>query len=196
MKWLRIGLVLLLAIAMTSSDLVMAKKKDRDDGGPPLRPGIIFVRIDGQTYGMKSDGSGMFAALPFAYSGTPSFRRYGAPEDEHRWWLSVVDFGPGPEEDPYVYLGPDGTTITTNRTELFAFRDDPSSPSGVSSVQLTNFYPHVKIGVGSGHRPEWANDGEDSYIGFKGVHYAASCSFTTSNAARKFASLLLSPSPM
>lgn len=39
-------------------------------------------------------------------------------------------------------------------------------------VQLTNFYPHVQIGTGSGHRPEWSNDGLDSCIGFKGIDFS------------------------
>lgn len=90
-KWTQAILAAALAVIIATAGAALAKKGGggKPGGGgedPPtseLLPGTVFFRVDTQVYGMKTDGAGLFPALPQWYSGVPSDQLYGTEDDPH-----------------------------------------------------------------------------------------------------------------
>lgn len=171
-KWrsLRIALLAIVAVGLVAGGLAWAKKPPEPPPEPPP-PGTIFFaqwppdNLEG--WAMYADGSGKDPVLPpelfddvvNTWDGvTPSELVYGPDPFLDRWWLGTKNVGLDPVTGFHVY-------------ELFALRPvvQGDGTLGVIEVQVTDCFPGVSgIGLGSGHRPEWSNDGLDSFVSFKG----------------------------
>ena len=116
-------------------------------------PGEATYYYEG--WSMEGDGSGKGRVLPpeffdgivnEAQGLTPSASVYGSDPLFDRWWLGAKNLGPDAN----------GWTIY----ELVARRpvDNGDGTLGLIEVQLTNFGDEIRVGLGSGCRPEWSND--------------------------------------
>lgn len=148
----RTPLVALLAVSLICGGLALAKKPVKPPPEPPPA-GTILFNYDGEMWGMNGDGSDKFwVDLP---DGEPSNLLYGTG---YRWRLSVE---PSDEEPvPGIAFTP---------SELFAFR--PDGGGGVVSVQLTDLYPDVFVGLYTMQKASWSNDGLDSFVSFRGSEF-------------------------
>jgi hypothetical protein len=171
----RVRLVFFMMAALLSCSVAWAKKPPKPPPEPPP-PGTVFFaqcfNAGEPTYylegwAMYADGTGKDRVLPpelfddvvNEWDGvTPTELVYGQDPFLDRWWLGTKNLGLDPVTGLNIY-------------ELFALRPVAQGDGtlGVIEVQVTDCFPAVSgIGLGSGHRPEWSNDGLDSFVSFKG----------------------------
>ena len=191
MKWVRTGLVVVLATALLSGEISMAKKPvpPDDPPEPESAASTIYYRQGATIWGMNPDGSGEFQALPEGLYGDathtvmPSTLVYG-PDDGYRWWLTLAtvdktyDYvvwvdGKGTNLEGYDYaedpddivLPYDGYEHLYDRQELFAMRDDT-----LEVVQLTDTFGDLANVEGQAY---WSNDGLDTFVSFVGLNVSS-----------------------
>lgn len=169
----RAGLIaalgLLTAVAMIATRTAAAPK-----GGTttPPPPGTIMfdMTVNGGTadwkveqWGMKADGTGRTNAIWHRFCANssyamPSARVYGTDAIRDRIWLTHSDIE--------VTIN----DVTKTVRELFACR--LGADGVLQTTQLTALYPHVAFHPNQ-HQVHWSNDGNDSFITFKGISFGA-----------------------
>ena len=151
-------LAVLIGGVLATPAMAQGKGGGNNKGGgeseEPVPAGMLYFAEGGVIDGVLADGSVVDPALPFSggMAPEPSNLLY----DGYRLWLRV-------EETGDTYSVDDGTRTTAQR-DLFVYRDHVGSDF-VESFQLTGLYGNFIV---SG-RPRWSNDGEDSFISFRGI---------------------------
>ena len=171
----RYVLTVTLVVGLLSAGIAVKAKPPKGDPVPPAPGTILFEQVYNpgeatyyyEGWSMEGDGSGKKRTLPpeffdgivnEAQGLTPSESVYGDDPLFDRWWLGAKALGPDPITGGNVY-------------ELVARRpvDIGDDTLGVIEVQVTDFRSEIRVGLGGGHRPEWSNDGEDTFVSFKGI---------------------------